>query len=321
MVAQSRRAARNLATSSKMLLWALKKKDKLWSKLVDVLAGLNGGLNVLNAVGKRKGDLLGGRRARFPDMVARNRDRIEVGDFLGGKRERIRNQAHRRLRRVNKQVPGDILFHDVVLDGAPEFGAVDALLVTNRNVHRQQDDGRGVDRHAGRDLVEWNPLEDGLEIRQRVDGDAGFADLAGSHRGIRVVAHLRREIERHREARRALVDQIVEPLVCFAGGAHPRILAHRPQSTAVHRRVDTPRVRFLARKSQLFFVVEISDILGCVQAVDRLASGVGLEALGALAKAFEGWLQRLGFPLGFGLADRREVLVVEHCRNPRSRSC
>jgi len=62
IVAHIRRAARNFAASSKMLLWALKKKGELRGELVDVEPGVDRGLHVLDPVAEGERDLLGRRR-------------------------------------------------------------------------------------------------------------------------------------------------------------------------------------------------------------------------------------------------------------------
>ena len=68
--AHSLRAARNLATSSKRSLWALKKKREPRPEGVDVEPGLDRGLHVGDAVGESEGELLRGGGARLADMVA-----------------------------------------------------------------------------------------------------------------------------------------------------------------------------------------------------------------------------------------------------------
>ena len=80
MPAHSRRAARNLATSSSRLLCALKKKE-MTGKVVDLQASLERRLDVGDAVGEREGHFLHGGRAGFADVVAADRDGIPVRHF------------------------------------------------------------------------------------------------------------------------------------------------------------------------------------------------------------------------------------------------
>ena len=93
-----------------------------------------------------------------------------------------------------------------------------------------------------------------------------------SERGmIGVVAHQRRHVERRRQARLAMVEQVAKPLVGLLRGAESRELAHRPQPAAVHRAVHAARVRKLARQAgRRRPGRRRGDPLG-VQRLDRLA--------------------------------------------------
>ena len=85
--------------------------------------------------------------------------------------------------------------------------------------------------------------EEPLHVLDRVDRDAGLADLPLGPWVIGVEAHLRRQVERDREARLPLLEQVPEPRVRLLGRRHTRVLPHRPQAAAVHRRVDAARER------------------------------------------------------------------------------
>ena len=84
----------------------------------------------------------------------------------------------------------------------PEGARVrDALLLGHELVQEQQDRRGRVDRHRRRDLVERDALEDPAHVVDRVDRDAGAADLALAQRVVGVAAELGRQVEGHREAR------------------------------------------------------------------------------------------------------------------------
>ena len=72
-------------------------------------------------------------------------------------------------------------------------------------------------------------------------GDALAADLAQDARVVGVQAHQRRHVERRREPRLPVFEQVAEALVGLRRGAEPRELAHRPQPPPIHRGY-TPRV-------------------------------------------------------------------------------
>ena len=119
----------------------------------------------------------------------------------------------------------------------------DSLALADRDVERQQDDRGGVDGHRRGHAVERNAVEERGHVVDRVDGDADPADLAGGQRGIRVVADLRREVERDAEAADALGQQIAIALVGLRRRPKPGVLPHRPQPAPVHRRLDAPGER------------------------------------------------------------------------------
>ena len=289
-----------------------KEERQLRREVVDVQPGVDGSLDVRDPVAQREGDLLGRGRAGLADVVAGDGDRVEVRHLRRAELEDVGDDPHRRPRRVDVGVPGDVLLEHVVLDRAPQLRTVDALFVADGDVHREQHRGGRVDGHRRRDFVEGDPVENRLHVVKRVDGDAGLADLARRHRVVGVVAHLGRQVEGRRKPRLTLVDQVVEPFVGLACGAHAGVLAHRPQPTAVHRRVDTPGVRLLAREAQVLLVVQVGDVGRGVQRGDFLATGVGVEGLLALAEPVEHRRERLLLPGLLPVADGPEVVLVEH---------
>ena len=142
-------------------------------------------------------------------------------------------------------VPGDLL-------------ARDALLVGDRDVHRDQHRRRRVDGHRGRDPVERDAVEDRLHVGQRVDRHADLADLAGRAVVVGVEPHLGRQVEGGREPRLALREQELEALVGRLGRAEAGVLADRPVAAAVHRRLDAARERVLAGEAEVALVVEVA---------------------------------------------------------------
>ncbi len=69
-VAQMRRAARYFAISSKKSLCALKKNDIRGTKVIDVEAGVDAVLDILDSIAKSECELLRSGRARFTDVIA-----------------------------------------------------------------------------------------------------------------------------------------------------------------------------------------------------------------------------------------------------------
>ena len=125
-----------------------------------------------------------------------------------------------------------------------------ALLLADQLVEQQQHGGRRVDRHRRGHLVERDAVEHAAHVVDRVDRHAGAPHLALAERVVRVAAELGGQVERHREAGRAVLDQVVEALVRLLRAGVARVLAHRPLAAAVHVRVDAARVGVLARRAE-----------------------------------------------------------------------
>jgi hypothetical protein len=116
-----RRAARNLAISSKKSLWQLKKKEMRGANSSTSRPRCMRPADVLQAVGQGEGQLLGGGGARLPDVVAADADGVPERHLFGGELDRVRHQPHGGLRREDELLLGDVLLQDVVLDGAAQL--------------------------------------------------------------------------------------------------------------------------------------------------------------------------------------------------------
>jgi len=167
--------------------------------------------------------------------------------------------------------------------------AGDAALVGRGHVHREQDRRGGVDGHRRGDLTQGQVVEQHIHVLDGTDGHAHPADLPGGERRIRVVAHLRGQVEGDRQPRLALLEQVAEALVGLARGREAGVLTHGPQPAAVHRRLDTTRIGVLTGEAEGLVGRQIGRVGGVVDVSD-LDIGRGGEALAPLAAA----LERLG---------------------------
>ena len=179
-------------------------------------------------------------------------------------REQVRGDAHGRPRREDVVAAGDVLLEDVVLDGAAQLLPPHPLPLGDQLVQEQEQRCGRVDRHRGRHLAERNAGEHELHVGKRVDRHAGPADLPGAARVVRVVAQLRGEVERDREAGLAALEQVAEARVRLLGRAEAGVLTDRPRPAAVHVRVRPARERKLARRLEL----EVADIGRGVDGLD-----------------------------------------------------
>ena len=76
----------------------------------------------------------------------------------------------------------------------------DALLLARDDVAREHRQHRAVHRHRHRHLVERDAVEEDLHVLDRVDRDAGLADVADDARVVAVVAAVGGEVEGDRQA-------------------------------------------------------------------------------------------------------------------------
>ena len=249
--AQIRRAARNFATSSSSVVRETKKNASRGANSSTSCPDSIAARTYSIPFAKREGDLLRRRRPGLRHVVAGDGDRVPSRHLLAAVREDVGDQPQRLLRRVDVGAAGDVLLEHVVLDGAGELLAADALALADELVEQHQQRRRGVDRHRGRHLVERDAVEQHPHVLDRVDRDADLADLAVCDRRVGVVAHLGRQVERHRQAGGASLDQLVVALVGLLGRAEAGVLPHRPRPAGVHRLVDAAGVGKGTRVTEL----------------------------------------------------------------------
>ena len=195
--------------------------------------------------------LLHRRRSRFADVIAADRDRVPVRQLALAVGEDVGDDAQRLTRRVDIGAARHVLLEDVVLHRAGDAARGHALALRDRDVEREQDDRGRVDGHRRRHLVERDTVEQRRHVFDRVDRDADPAHFAGGERMVRVVSHLRRQIEGDAQAVDALREQIPITLVRFGRRGEAGVLAHRPQASAIHRRLDAAGERKLAREADV----------------------------------------------------------------------
>ena len=70
-------------------------------------------------------------------------------------------------------------------------------------------------------------------------------------RGVRIVAHLRRQVKGDRQPRLPLGEEVVEPPIRLGRRSEPGILPHGPEARPVHRWLDPPRVGILPGEAQV----------------------------------------------------------------------
>ena len=119
---------------------------------------------------------------------------------------------------------------------ALQLGAVDAVLLGDRDVEGEQPGGGRVDRHRGVHLVERDAVEQRVHVALVDDRDADLADLAAGEDVVGVVSGLGRQVEGDREAGLALGEVAPVELVRAPGVRMPGVGAHHPGTVGLGRR-------------------------------------------------------------------------------------
>ena len=240
-------------------------------KVVNVEAGLNGSLDVSDAVCNGECNFLRCCGTSLADVVARDGNRVPVRDVLGAIFKNVRDQAHGRARRENVSAACRILLQNVVLDRALELIRRDALLLRNRDVHREEDGRRSVDRHGRGNLAEVDLIKEDLHISKGVDRNTDLADLALRDGVGRVIADLRREVKCAGKARCAALDEVTIALVGLLRRGETCVHTHRPETPAVHRRLNASGVGINTGETDVLCIVRVLDVERGVKALLRNA--------------------------------------------------
>ena len=114
-----------------------------------------------------------------------------------------------------------------------QVGAVDPVLLADGDVERQQPGGGGVDRHRRVHDVERDVVEQEAHVAAVGDGHPDLAHLALGELVVGVVAGLRRQVERDRQARLALREVLAIQLVGGARAGVAGVRAHHPRLVAL----------------------------------------------------------------------------------------
>ena len=210
------------------IIMAIKEEGELARKPVHIQPRVKRGPYIADGIRERECHLLHGGRASFTNMVATDADSIPAWQVFRAILEHISNDAHRMFRRVNIGAACGILFQNIILHRAGELAYLHPLLFGDRDIERQQDAGRRVNRHRGADAVERQAVEQRLHIFQAGNRDANLAHFAFGHRMVRIVAHLRWQIKGDREPRRALREQEMVAFIRFFRRSEACILPHCP---------------------------------------------------------------------------------------------
>ena len=147
----------------------------------------------------------------------------------------------------------------------PESFGRHALLLRRDDVEREDRQHRAVHRHRHAHLVERDAGEERAHVVDRIDRDAGHADIAADARMVGIVAAMGREIEGDGQA--LLPGREVAPVegVGILGRGEAGILPDRPGLVDIHRRVGAAQIGRQAGQA-----VDEGQALAVGRRVDRL---------------------------------------------------
>ena len=154
------------------------------------------GAHVLLAVSQREGQLQRLVGASFLHVVARNRDRIELGHVVRRVFNDVANDAHAGRGRVDVGVAHHELFEHIVLNGAAELRLAYALLFSRHHITGQHGQHRAVHGHGHTDNIQRDLVEQDFHVLHRVNRHAGLAHITGDAGVVRVVAPVRGQVKR-----------------------------------------------------------------------------------------------------------------------------
>ena len=146
-------------------------------ELVDGKARVQARLDVLDTVGQRVGQLQIRCRTGLLDVVAGDRDRVELRHLGAGVAEDVGDDPHRRLRRIDVGVADHELFEDVVLDGPGQLLRRHALLLGGHHVQREDRQHRTVHRHRHRHRRQVDAVEQLAHVEDGIDCHTGHSDI------------------------------------------------------------------------------------------------------------------------------------------------
>ena len=230
-----RRAARNLAISSKKSLCTPKKWDRREAEGIYGQAASHGGFHVGHALGDGEGQLLHGVGTGFAGVITADGDGVPVGNVLGAELHHVGGELESRAGRQRKGLLPVKLLERIVLDGAAQGGPGCAAGFGNMEEHTKQHDGGVVDGQRDAGLVQGDAVEELAHVSGGVDCDPQASHFALGQLVVRIVSGESRVIKVGAEPGLAVGQQ--EPITFIGGSGSPK--------TGIWRRVHN-RPRYIS---------------------------------------------------------------------------
>ena len=215
-------------------------------ELVDGQPRVQTRLDVLHTIGQRVGQLQIRCRTGLLDVIAGDRDRVELRHSGARVAEDVGDDPHRRLRRIDVGVADHELFEDVVLDRPRELLRRHTLFLGGNHIQREDRQHRAVHRHRDRHRRQIDTVEQLPHIQDGIDCHTGHSDVARDAGMVGVVPAVRREVERDRQPLLPGGEVPAIERIGFGCRGEPGVLPDRPRLVDVHRRIRPAQVRGLA---------------------------------------------------------------------------
>ena len=196
-------------------------------------------------------------------VIAGDRDGVELRHLVGGVFDDVGDDLHGGLGRIDIGVPHHEFLEDVVLDGAGQFGAVHTLLFARDDETGKDRNDCAVHRHGNADFFQRDTIKEDLHVLDRVNRHTGLADVTLHAGVVAVIAAVRCQIKRDRDALLPCGQRTAVESVGFLGSRETRILADRPRTACIHRGLDAARVWPLPRNPTQ--MADAFQILGCIK--------------------------------------------------------
>src|SRR5262249_52168487 len=186
--------------------------------------------------GERKAEFLHRCRAGFLQVIGAHVHRIPLRQLARREQDHVPGQPHGGAGRKYVGAARQVFLDYVVLGRALQVAALDALLVGNGDVERQQPRRSGVDGHGGVHGVERDAVEQRPHVAEVTDRNTDLADFSAGKQMVSVIPSLGRQIEGDREAGLAFGKVFPIERVRSRRGRMPRIGANDPWLVTFLRR-------------------------------------------------------------------------------------
>jgi len=178
--------------------------------------------------GQCKSQFLNGRGPCLLQMIGADIHGIPFRQIACGKGNHIGGEFQGGPGRKHMGAAREIFLDDVVLGGAGQLVAWNALPIGNRHIKGEEPRGGGIDGHRGVHCCQRNAVEQGPHVADMGNGDAHFPHFTARQEMIGIIAGLGRQVEGYGKTGLALFKIGTEQPVAFCSRGMAGIGAKQP---------------------------------------------------------------------------------------------